>query len=57
MSDFSRLMEAAMAAGVPAGRPVNVDIPFVSGTADVGSSLHCTMGNWTGEPTAMSASG
>jgi hypothetical protein len=51
MSDFSRLMEAAMAAGVPAGRPTNVDIPFVSGTGDVGLSLHSTMGNWTGEPT------
>jgi hypothetical protein len=51
MSDFSRLMEAAIAAGVPAGRPTNVDIPFVSGTGDVGSSLNCTMGNWTGEPT------
>jgi hypothetical protein len=30
------------------GPPVNVDVPHVSQT---GSTLSCTMGNWTGEPT------
>ena len=29
------------------GAPVNVDVPFVSQT---GSTLFCTMGNWSGEP-------
>jgi hypothetical protein len=31
------------------GPPVNVDVPHVSQT---GATLSCTMGNWTGEPTA-----
>src|SRR4029077_57762 len=26
--------------------PVNVDVPHVSGTGTVGSTLTCTMGNW-----------
>lgn len=30
--------------------PTNVDVPQVSGTATVGSTLSCTMGNWNGEP-------
>jgi hypothetical protein len=38
---------AAMTAAV--GPPVNVDVPFVSQT---GATLFCTMGNWTGSPTA-----
>jgi hypothetical protein len=29
--------------------PTNVDVPYVS---QVGSTLNCTMGNWTGEPAA-----
>jgi hypothetical protein len=29
--------------------PVNVDVPYASQAGDV---LSCTMGNWTGEPTA-----
>jgi len=29
--------------------PTNVDVPHVSQT---GSTLECTMGNWTGEPTS-----
>jgi hypothetical protein len=29
--------------------PVNVDVPYVS---QDGAALNCTMGNWTGEPTA-----
>jgi hypothetical protein len=31
--------------------PVNVDVPHVSGTGTVGSTLDCTMGNWQGSPT------
>jgi hypothetical protein len=33
------------------GPPVNVDVPFVSGTGAVGQELTTTMGNWDGEPT------
>jgi hypothetical protein len=32
-----------------AGPPVNVDVPYAS---QAGATLNCTMGNWTGEPTA-----
>ena len=40
------------AAGVPTGEvPTNVDVPYVQ---QVGDALTCTMGNWTGEPTAYS---
>ena len=35
--------------GTASGPPVNVDVPFVD---QAGSELRCTMGNWTGEPTA-----
>lgn len=31
--------------------PVNVDVPYASGTGAVGETLTCTMGNWTNEPT------
>jgi len=31
--------------------PTNVDVPLVM---QVGSTLECTMGNWTGEPTSYS---
>jgi hypothetical protein len=34
--------------------PVNVDVPHVSGTGAVGSTLNCTMGNWQGSPTGYS---
>jgi hypothetical protein len=34
--------------------PVNRDVPYVSGTGQIGSSLNCTMGNWLGEPTSYS---
>jgi hypothetical protein len=34
-----------------ASAPVNVDVPYVSGTGEVGQTLNCTMGNWQGEPT------
>jgi hypothetical protein len=30
--------------------PAVVDIPSVAGAGTVGSTLTCTMGNWTGEP-------
>ena len=33
------------------GPPVNVDVPYVSGTGEIGSVLSCTTGNWQGEPT------
>jgi hypothetical protein len=32
--------------------PVNVDVPYVSGTGTVGSTLNCTMGNWQNTPTS-----
>jgi hypothetical protein len=32
--------------------PVNTTAPAVSGTATVGSTLSCTMGNWTYAPTS-----
>jgi hypothetical protein len=31
----------------PTTPPVNVDVPYVSGTGAVGEILNCTMGNWT----------
>lgn len=34
--------------------PGVVDVPAVTGTGTVGSTLTCTMGNWTGEPTSYS---
>jgi hypothetical protein len=42
---------AGLVAGLVAaqGPPANVDVPFVSQT---GATLFCTMGNWTGQPTA-----
>jgi hypothetical protein len=57
MSDFGRLQELARAAGVQVSPPSVVDVPYASGpggsaTVEVGSTLNCTMGNWTGEPTA-----
>lgn len=30
--------------------PQNNDVPYVGGAAEVGGTLTCTMGNWTGEP-------
>jgi hypothetical protein len=32
--------------------PLVVDTPYVGGTAEVGGTLNCTMGNWRGEPTS-----
>ena len=37
--------------------PVNVDVPHVSGTGTVGSTLNCTMGNWQNEPTSYAYAG
>ena len=31
------------------GLPVNVDVPYIE---QQGDTLHCTMGNWEGEPTS-----
>lgn len=50
MSDFARLQELARAAGLQVNPPSVVDVPYASGTGDVGSTLNCTMGNWNGEP-------
>jgi hypothetical protein len=42
------------------GLPANVDVPAVTvgaellATAEVGNTLRCTTGNWTGEPTEYS---
>jgi hypothetical protein len=39
--------------------PQNKDVPYVGGAAEVGGTLNCTMGNWTGmggEPAAYSYS-
>jgi hypothetical protein len=33
----------------PTEPPVNIDVPYV---AQEGQLLHCTMGNWSGEPTS-----
>jgi hypothetical protein len=33
-------------------RPQYRDIPYLSGVGEVGETLNCTMGNWTGEPTS-----
>lgn len=35
----------------PLAPPQNKDVPYLGGTAAVGGTLNCTMGNWTGEPT------
>jgi hypothetical protein len=35
-------------AGADVGPPTCVDVPQVQGTGTVGSTLTCTMGNWTG---------
>jgi hypothetical protein len=45
-----------IASGPPPGSqpPINKDVPFVDGSATVGGTLTCTMGNWTGEPTSYS---
>jgi hypothetical protein len=45
-----------IATGPPPGSqpPINKDVPFVDGSATVGGTLTCTMGNWTGEPTSYS---
>jgi len=45
-ADIAALVGSLTAA---AGPPVNVDVPAVTQT---GATLFCTMGNWTGEPTA-----
>jgi hypothetical protein len=45
-ADIAALLGSLTAA---AGPPVNVDVPYVSQT---GATLFCTMGNWTGQPTA-----
>jgi hypothetical protein len=53
MSDISRIMETARAAGVQVNPPRNTVIPYVSPeTAAVGEVLSCTMGEWNGEPTS-----
>jgi len=38
----------------PAIAPVNVDVPAVVGTGEVGQTLTCTTGNWDNEPTSYS---
>ena len=52
MSDFGRLQELARAAGVQVNPPGVVDVPYASGTGAVGSTLNCTMGNWTNVPSS-----
>jgi hypothetical protein len=32
--------------------PILKDTPYVGGSATVGGTLNCTMGNWTGQPTS-----
>jgi len=39
---------------VPVDPPTNVDVPALLGTGAIGEVLTCTMGNWTGEPSAYS---
>lgn len=54
--DGERLIEGAAFKKLvtsPTGVPVNIDAPLVTGsTAVAGNVLHCTMGNWEGEPTS-----
>jgi len=38
----------------PVEAPTNVDVPAVIGDPSVGSTLSCTMGNWTGTPDSYS---
>jgi hypothetical protein len=53
MSDFGRLQELAREAGVQVNPPSNTAVPYVSPeTAVVGETLNCTMGEWSGTPTA-----
>jgi hypothetical protein len=65
MSDYDQVVEQLRAANayilnlggtVPAPPmptpPRVVDVPAVTGNGVVGSTLTCTMGNWTGEPTS-----
>lgn len=40
------------APAAPTAPPLNVDVPLVTGSGQVGQMLNCTMGNWDGEPTA-----
>lgn len=47
MSDFARLMELARDVSLP---PTCIDVPHVSGDAQVGAALACTKGNWDHEP-------
>jgi hypothetical protein len=37
---------------VGSGPPVVVTVPHATGTGTTGSTLSCTMGNWTNEPTS-----
>jgi hypothetical protein len=39
----------------PAGPPINVDVPYVSGVGAVGQELSTTLGNWQGEPTGYTS--
>jgi len=48
----SNVTEVTYSGPTAAPAPVNVDVPQVSGTAAVGSTLTCTMGNWDGVPTS-----
>ena len=48
-------IDAIVGAGgdaAPTNPPVNIDVPLVTGSAAVGATLNCTMGNWEGTPTS-----
>jgi hypothetical protein len=53
MTQAQNDMAVLIACGPPPGSlaPMVVDVPYVGGSATVGGTLTCTMGNWTGEPT------
>lgn len=48
-ADMATALNTALA---PLLKPVNIDVPHISGTGTVGQTLSCTMGNWSGTPTS-----
>jgi hypothetical protein len=49
---YGSMLESLPPADPALAPPVMRDIPFIEGTAEVGGTLTCTMGNWDGEPTS-----
>jgi len=47
----SNVTEVTYAGATTPDAPVCIDVPAITGTAAVGDTLACTMGNWGNEPT------